>query len=102
MNEAEKIRKQLERYETSPVQTEESEPVKQSGDIWGRTSELPDDWKPEPRYVKEEPDYSIGFKIGDWYVDPRGEKIAGPRRRQAIPHPNYDAPPGTLITSELE
>lgn len=71
-----------------------------SGDIWN-WKPAPD-WRPDPRYVKAEPDYSKGFRVGTWYEDPRGEAIAGPKRRQALPLPNYRGKPGDLITDEME
>lgn len=53
-----------------------------------------------PRYVKPEDceDRSIGFRIGQWFVD--GER----RYREAIPRPTYrDAGgrPGDLVTNDL-
>jgi len=99
-NEAELIRKKLARYDALPVQSEvpgESEPARENGSLW---DPLPSDWKPEPRYIKAEPDYSIGFKVGDSWPESRWSD--GHLERQALPHPNYEGKPGDLITPEME
>ena len=101
MNEAEQIRKQLARYESSPETDlpRKSAPADETGgSIWD--PKLPEDWKPEPRYVKEEPDYSAGFKVGDFW--PESRWTDGHLERQGLPHPNYEGKPGDLITPEIE
>ena len=100
MNEAEQIKKQLARYEPTPAKEvrPKDDPIEETGSIWD--FKLPEDWQPEPRYVKEEPDYSIGFKVGDFWPDSRWSD--GHLERQALPHPNYEGKPGDLITPEME
>lgn len=99
MNEAEQIKKQLARYETNPETDlpRKSAPAEETGSLW---DPLPSDWKPEPRYVNAEPDYSIGFKVGDFWPNSRWSD--GHLERQGLPHPNYEGKPGDLITPEME
>jgi len=101
VNEAEQIKKQLARYENVSAQVEvpeERAPVEAGGSLW---DPLPSDWKPEPRYVKAEPDYSIGFKVGDLWLQSRWSD--GHHERQALPHPNYEGKPlADPITPEME
>lgn len=65
--------------------------------------ELPEGWKPEPRYLKPEDceDRSKGFRIGQFWIDPQTGKK---EHRQAYPRPSYataGGKPGDLITNEL-
>ena len=109
MNSETEIRKKLALIEAAePIEFEsEEKPArppakveKGSGSVWD--FRLPEDWKPELRYVKEEPDYAQGFEVGDKFMyDPRpGSPFQG--KRQAVPKPNYNGKVGELITEEME
>lgn len=104
MNEAQKIKKQLERYtatQVEPSARQEPRDISEtSGDIWSPN------WKPDPnftlppRYVESEPDYTLGFKVGSFWPGSRWSD--GHLERQALPHPNYEGMAGDLITPEME
>jgi hypothetical protein len=97
---AEQIRKQLARYETTSTepQPKPRAVAEDGGSVWDYKT--PDDWKPEPRYVKPEPDHSTGFKVGDFW--PVSRWTDGHLERQALPHPNYEGEAGDLISDEME
>ena len=104
MNKADRLKKQLSRYEATPEKEvrQKDASTEDGGSIWD--AKLPEDWTPPVRYQSEHEPGSdpATFKVGDIYIDVRAGGSYGPahEKRQAIPHPRYPEP-GAVITPEI-